>query len=124
MDILLPRVDVRLRIDIRLVAALRRIAAGRPLIVGCALRNIRGWRYGDLTVGFDAASLTPAYVTAAPVAGVPIAIDRRLVNVLRRGATIDVRSGFLGDAVAVDLDHPEDWLDFLDGRLDPEGAPV
>jgi hypothetical protein len=116
MEIRLGRAALALRTEPGVRHALHRAAAGRPLLIGYSSRIVRGWVIGDLTVDFDLDRLGPGYVEVGAVEDVPVAVDRRLLDVLRRGATLCRRSGVTGDGFAIRLDHPEDWLDFLDGR--------
>jgi hypothetical protein len=116
MDILLARAALTLRATPGIRAAIRRAAAGRPMRVGFVSTVVRGWSMGDLTVDFGFERLQPSDLEVLPVDDVPVAIDRRLIAVLRRGATIRLQRGWTGPTFAIALDHPEDWLDFLDGR--------
>jgi hypothetical protein len=120
VDIRLGRAALTLRTEPGISKELRRVAAGRPLLIGCFTSVVRGWRIGDLTVDFDVAHLDPSYVEVSAVHDVPVAVDRRLLGLLRRGATLCRRPRLSGHGFTILLDHPEDWLDFLDGR--PIGA--
>jgi hypothetical protein len=120
MDILLARAALTVRTTPGIRHAVRRVAAGRPMRIGFASSVVRGWTMGDLTVDFGLDRVDVGDIEVTPVGDVPVAIDRRLIAVLRRGASIRLRRGWLGPSFGIALDHPEDWLDFLDGR--PIGA--
>ena len=120
MDILLAQAALTLRATPGIRLALHRAAAGGPIRIGFVSSVIRGWRIGDLTVDFGLERLVASDIEVTPVDDMPVAIDRRLIAVLRRGASIRASMGWRGPSFAVVLDHPEDWLDFLDGR--PIGA--
>jgi hypothetical protein len=120
MDVLLAHAALTLRVAPKIGQALRRASAGRPIRIGFVSSFVRGWAIGDLTVGFGLDHVEPSDIEVTPLDGMPVAIDRRLIAVLRRGATIRGGMGWFGPSFGVVLDHPEDWLDFLDGR--PIGA--
>jgi hypothetical protein len=116
MDVLGAHAALTLRATPVIRQMLRRVAAGRPMRIGFASTCVRGWSMGDLTVDFGVDRLHASDLEVTPVDDVPVAIDQQLIAVLRRGATIRLRRGLSGSTFAIDLDHPEDWLAFLDGR--------
>ena len=121
MDIVLRRVAVGLRVARDVRQRIVELSAGRPLVIDHTISAVRGWRIGDLVVGFELARPPADYVEIEPVDEVPVIVERRLIGLLRRGARV-----VLGDPIGLDefsirLNHPEDWLDFLDGRPLPAG---
>jgi hypothetical protein len=118
MHIVLRRENLPVRAASTVEAALRAAAAGRPLIIDFFTVRTRGRSIGDLIVGFDTARLGPAFVEVDPIADVPVVVEGRLLDVLRRGAAIVHRPWWwpFGARFWVRMDHPEDWIGFLDGR--------
>ena len=118
MHIVLGRAALRLRAVGAVRAPLRAAAAGRPLIIDFFAVRTRGPSIGDLIVGFDDGRIGPAFVEVAPVEGVPVLVERRLLPILARGATLVPRPRWwpFGSPIWIRLRHPEDWLGFLDSR--------
>lgn len=117
MHVVLGRAALRLRAAATVQASLRAAAAGRPLVVDFFAVMTRGRAIGDLIVGFDTARIGPGFVEVEAIGDVPVVVERRLLGVLGRGARLHARPWWLpfSSPFRIHLDHPEDWLGFLDG---------
>ncbi len=95
---------------------LARLARGRTIVidfvaVSCCRRDIL---LGDLG-GHFAERPDPDLVALAPIEGVPVAVDPRLVGLLRTaGPTIVLAGPPFARHLGIRLDDPAAWLEFLD----------
>jgi hypothetical protein len=116
MDDALPTIAVHCSISGRL----RSMAAGRSLEIGYFQSNRCGSRVGDLTMTWRLVPPGDSHVALIPVEGVSVFADRRLLEVLRRGAPELRLGGWLDRKTpSLWLGVPETWIDFLDCRLQP-----
>jgi hypothetical protein len=71
---------------------------------------------GDLVVRVREAPPVPGYVALAPLEGVPIVARRDLLPLLARaGPALRLAGPPFARHLAISLDLPELWIDFLDG---------
>jgi hypothetical protein len=111
----LPRSVVAIGLDERLRGRLAELAHGRTLAIGMFTARCCGSPYliGDLTAGFVDAPDEGA-VALTPIEGVPLVADERLVELLADAGPTIVLAGLpFVRHLAVELEVPEAWLDFL-----------
>lgn len=108
-------------LDPRLEGLLATHAAGRAIVVDWfAERCCTSVTVGDLVVQVGDPVDPEAFVEAVPVEGVRIAVSSGLVDLLRRARpTITLRGFPWSRHLALDLERPEEWLDFLFCRPAP-----
>jgi hypothetical protein len=71
---------------------------------------------GDLTGDFKETPPGPGYVELASIEGVRVFAEARLLTILDDAGPSLRLSGFpFARHLAVDLDRPERWIDFLEG---------
>ena len=114
-DAILPRSIVAVGLEPRLRGRLAAMAGGRTLEIGMYASRCCGSPYliGDLTVSFrdDRRSGT---VALAPIDGVPLVADERLVELLAQATPTLVEVGLpFARHLAIQLEPPEAWLEFL-----------
>lgn len=111
--ILRGRVVVGIEPSLR--SSLAEQACGRSLVID----SYRSWQcgtwIGDLTVGWARVDLGPDYVELAPLDGVRLFADRRLLGFLRAAGPV-VRLGGLPfrRRLGIDLERPDLWIDYLE----------
>jgi hypothetical protein len=108
-----------LNLSIRATAEVRnhvlRVARDRTIVVGHFVSRRCGPAVGDLTVGFLRQPPGDEYVELEPIEGVPVWVERVLLPVLAAaGPRLRVRRPAFARGLAIDLDRPALWLDFLD----------
>jgi len=111
-----PRSRVSLGIESTLRASLARWAAGRAVVIDYFASRRCGVVIGDLTGAFDDPPRGPAYLELASIEGVRIFVEARLLPVLDdAGATLRAAGPQFARHLAVELEVPERWIDFLEG---------
>jgi hypothetical protein len=100
--------------DRELRGCIERFAGQRPLVIDYYASRSRGFTVGDLTVEFASGPLEPCYVELKPIAGVRVLAHRRLVHLLSDGAELRLTRLPFAPRIAVWLERPERWLDFLE----------
>jgi len=115
----LPRSAISVGVEPGLRRELHDLARGRVLVIDWFSSRRCGVTLGDLTASFRDGRPGPDFVELAPIEGVPLFAERRLLAMLA-GAGPWLRSAGPRFArhLAVMLDRPERWLDFLDGHPD------
>jgi hypothetical protein len=97
------------------------LAAGRVLAIGYFRSSRCGAVVGDFSLSWRRVPPGSSYVALAPVEGISVFADRRLLDVLRRaGPELWQGSWFNRGTPTIRLADPESWIDFLDG---PYHAP-
>lgn len=117
MLVIPARIPLRLSLDSATRAHIREQANGRPLVIDWVSSRMRGWTVGELTVDFQVDREAMAYVQIDSIDEVPVVIERRLLPLVRHGARLKRTRTLAGRGLGLMLDHAEEWLDFLDGRL-------
>ena len=115
-----PRTSARSPITIGIDDALRpqlaELAAGRALVVDFFASRRCSVTIGDLTADFRRDPPGPAFAALAPLEGVLIYVERRLLPVLAAAvATVRLAGPPFARHLALSLDPAECWIDFLDG---------
>jgi hypothetical protein len=99
----------------RLQADLSRLARGRAIVIDYFASARCGLVVGDITASFEPPPPPETHVRLRDLEGVPVFSERRLVSLLEESAaTIDRPLLPIGDGLAVKLERPESWLEFLD----------
>ena len=112
---MIPRSVVSIGVDPRLRATLPERAAGRVLVIDYFASRRCSVVVGDLTAGFDQSPATRDYAALASIEGVPVFAERRLLPLLRDAQPSLVEAGpMFARHLAVRLEQPERWLDFLE----------
>lgn len=111
----IPRSVLAVGIDHSLRGSLAQRAAGRDLVIDGSRSWQCGTWVGDLTVEWWRREPGDDYVALEPLEGVRLFAHRRLLGLLRLAGPTLVRSRLpiLG-GLAVTLERPELWIDFLD----------
>ncbi len=103
-------------VDPRLRGRLAALAAGRILVIGYFASSRCGVVVGDLDVSWRTTEHGAGYMTLEPIEGVPIRVDRRLLDVLTRSAPELWPGGLLRRTTpSIRLALPEQWIAFLEG---------
>jgi hypothetical protein len=112
-----PRSRISLGVEPTLRASLAQIAGGRLIVVDYfASRTRRFWVvFGDLTTRFAHAPPGPGYVEFAAIEGVRIFVESRLLTLLdEAGPTLRLAGPPFARHLAVELELPERWIEFLE----------
>ncbi len=128
-----PRSQISLGVEPALRPSLARLAHGRVVVVDYfASRTHRcSVVVGDLTGAFRDAPPGPGYVEFASIDGVRIFVESRLLTVLKdAGPSLRLAGPPFARHLAIELDKPERWLEFLErpgvlvgkGRFGPEAV--
>ena len=114
MGTLLPSFTV----NARLAGHLADLAVGRFLVIGFFASRRCGVVSGDFTVSWGPKEPTRGHVALRPVESVPVFVDRRLLDVLRRAEPELWPGGFFSRRTpSIRLARPELWLQFLEGPV-------
>jgi len=110
-----PRFDVGISIAPTLRDQLAAMAAGRALVIHYFAGARCGSVVGDLTATFRPVPADAAYVQVAAVEGVRVFAESRLLPLFEDGgAGIRLAGPRFARHLAVSLERPERWLDFLE----------
>jgi len=111
------RYDLGMSVSIRagadVTARLAELAAGRPIVIDHFASRRCGTTIGDLRVRFGADLAETRVVEAPRIEGVPVFVEADLVELFDGGASLRVVGPSFAPHLAVRLDRPEAWLDFL-----------
>jgi hypothetical protein len=111
----IPRSQLSIGLDPTLRGRLAALARGRALLIDFFTSRRCGVTIGDLTVAFRPAPSAAAYAALAPIEGVPVFVESRLVETLRgSGPTLRLSGPAFARHLGISLDRPELWIDFLD----------
>ena len=112
----IPRSLISIGLDPALRPSFARTAAGRVLVIDYFASRRCSVVIGDLTCQFRTDPPGQGFVELAPIEGVPVFIEARLEATLATSGP-SLRSAGLPFArhLAVELEQPERWIDFLDG---------
>lgn len=109
-----PRSEVSLGVEPTLRGSLTRLANGRVLVIDYFASRRCSVVIGDLTVDFGDAPPGPGYVELASIERVRLFVESRLLAVLDAGSTLRLGGPPFARHLAVELDRPERWIDFLE----------
>lgn len=93
---------------------LNSMSDGRPLVIDYFSSRHGALSVGDIRVGFPRGQFEPRYVEISPICGIRVLVERDLLPLIARGATLCRRGRPLGRRLSVLLPRPEDWIDFLE----------
>jgi hypothetical protein len=104
---------VGIRVRDEIAARVEDLAAGRPLVIDHFASRRCGITIGDLRARFGADLGDTRVDEAEPIGKVPVLIERELVALLGAGSSLRMVGPGFAPRLAVALDRPEAWLDFL-----------
>jgi hypothetical protein len=111
----IPRSEISIGVDPGLRPRLWALAAGRVLVIDYFASRRCGVTIGDLTAGLRHRRPGAGYVELAPIEGIPVFAETRLLATLREGSPwLHLGGPVFAQHLAVRLDRPELWIDFLD----------
>ena len=111
---IVPRPEISLGLAPALRGRLARLAASRVVVIDYFASRRCSVVIGDLTVDFENEPPGPGYAELASVERVRIFTESRLLAILREaGFTLRLGGPPFARHLAVDLDPPERWIDFL-----------
>jgi hypothetical protein len=111
-----PDMRVTIGIEPALRTDLASRAAGRVLVIDYWASRRCGVVTGDLTARFSDRDVNGSYVEGAPIEGVRIVVEERLLDVLEQSQpTLRLTGPTFRRRLGMELARPELWLDFLDG---------
>jgi hypothetical protein len=116
----IPRSGIAVAVDPALRGRLGAMSKGGVVVLDYFTSRRCNVTIGDLTADVRTRAPGTGYVELAPVEGVRLYAETRLLPVLREaGPGLRLARGVFGRHLAVDLDRPEDWIAFLEGGLIP-----
>jgi hypothetical protein len=89
------------------------MAKGRPIVIDHFASHRCGPTIGDLRVRIGAELVDTPVVEAVTPDGVVIQLERDIVDVFDGGAELRIAGPSFAPRLAISLDKPETWLDFL-----------
>ena len=112
----IPRSLISIGLDPALRPSFARTAAGRVLVIDYFASRRCSVVIGDLTCEFRAAAPAGDFIELAPIEGVRLFIEARLRPILAASGP-SLRAAGLPFArhLAIELEEPEHWIEFLDG---------
>lgn len=110
-----PRSQISLGVEPALRCSLTKLASGRVLVIDYFASRRCGIVIGDLTGDFEDTPPGPGYVELAGIEGVRLFAESRLLGVLEdAGPGLRLGGPPFARHLAVELDRPERWIDFLE----------
>jgi hypothetical protein len=111
----IPRSEISIGIDPGLRGRLAAFAKGGSLVLDYFASRRCSVTVGDLTADVRTEAPGSGFVELAPVEGVRLYAEARLLPVLREaGPGLRQARGVFGRHLAVSLDRPERWIAFLE----------
>ena len=111
----IPRSQVSVGLDPNLRPTLRELAAGRVLVVDYFASRGCSVVIGDLTCDLRSTPPATGFAELAPVEGVRLFVEMRLVPVVRNaGASLRLAGPPFARHLAVDLEAPDRWIELLE----------
>jgi len=111
-----PRSQISLGVEPTLRGSLAQLANGRMLVIDYFASRRCSIVLGDLTGDFEDTEPGMGYVELASIETVRVFAESRLLAVLRdAGPTLRLGGPPFARHLAVELDRPERWIDFLEG---------
>ncbi len=112
---MIPRSEVSIGLEPALRRSLAGRAAGRAIVIDYFASRGCSFVVGDLTCSFKAVAPGPGYLELAPVEGVPMFVEERLLGILAEaGPTLRIGGLPFARHLAIELEQPELWIDFLE----------
>ena len=113
---IVPRSEIAIGVDPGLRGSLARLARGRKLVIAYFASRTWGWVIGDFSLSWRSAAPDRRFQRLAPLEGVDLYADDRLLDVLANaGPELHPGSFFRRDTPTMYLGFPELWIDFLEG---------
>jgi hypothetical protein len=111
-----PRSQISLGVEPTLRASLAQLANGRVIVIDYFASRRCSVVIGDLTGDFRGTPPGRGYVELSSVEGVRVFVESRLLAVIGdAGSSLRLAGPPFARHLAVDLDRPERWIDFLEG---------
>jgi hypothetical protein len=111
-----PRSQISLGVEPTLRGSLAQLANGRVLVLDYFASRRCNIVIGDLTGDFEDTPPGMGYVELASIESVPVFAESRLLAVLGdAGTTLRWGGPPFARHLALELDRPERWIDFLEG---------
>jgi hypothetical protein len=111
-----PRSRVSLGVEPSLRGSLAQMAKGRVIVIDYFASRRCSVVIGDLTCDFRGTPPGSGYLELSSVEGVRVFTESRLLALLgEAGTTLRLGGPSFARHLAFDLDHPERWIDFLEG---------
>ena len=108
--------QITLGVEPTLRASIAQLAKGRMLVIDYFASRRCSVVIGDLTVDFEVARPGRGYVELASIESVRVFAASRLLGILGdAGSSLRLGGPPFARHLAVDLDRPERWIDFLEG---------
>ena len=125
---IVPRSQISLGVVPALRGSIAQFASGRVLVIHYFASRRCSVVMGDLTVDFEDTPPVRGYVELASIEGVRVFAASRLLGILGdAGSSLRLGGPPFARHLAVNLDRPERWIDFLEapgmlaGKLRFEG---
>lgn len=110
-----PRSQITLGVESTLRGSLAQLANGRVLVMDYFASRRCSVVIGDLTADFEDTPPGSGYVELASIESVRVFTESRLVSVLGdAGTSLRLGGPPFARHIAVELDRPECWIDFLE----------
>ena len=113
VDPIVGRSPIVLALEPGLRGRLAGLAQGRALVIDYYSAWHHGYVVGDLIVRFGEPKAEPRYMALAPLEGVSVLAERSLLGLLD-GASIREAGLPFTRHLAISLQRPERWIEFLD----------
>ena len=111
----IPRSLISIGLDPALRASFAGLAAGRLLVIDYFASRRCSVVVGDLTCQFRADRPAGDFIELAPIEGVRVLIEARLrATLAASGPSVRTGGPPFARHLAIELDEPERWIDFLD----------
>jgi hypothetical protein len=107
------RSPIQLRVEDSVAQRLAGLSQGRALRIDYWASRRCGVTIGDLRVGFGAPPVTREYAELEPVGDIRVIAERSLLEILAAGAVLRFGRPEFARHLALMIDEPERWLDFL-----------
>ena len=115
MGTVVPRSQISLGVEPSLRGLLTHLANGRAIVIDYFASRRCSVVIGDLTADFEEMPLDAGFVEFGSVEGVRVFAEPRLVAVLAdTGSSLRLSGPPFARHLALDLDRPERWIDFLE----------
>jgi hypothetical protein len=113
---IVPRSQISLGVEPTLRGSIAQLAKGRMLVIDYFASRRCSVVIGDLTVDFEDTPPGRGYVELASIESVRVFVASTLLGILGdAGSSLRLGGPPFARHLAVDLDRPERWIDFLDG---------
>ena len=103
-----------LRVEASLGPRLAGLSRGQPLVIDYFASRRCAVTLGDLMVGFRSVLPESDYAELQPIGDVRVLAERHLLDLLATGAEVKVGGPVFAHHLALAIDQPERWLEFLE----------